>query len=424
MSAWFRGAVLALIAGGALSACAAVDNQLSPRSYAINAGWDRYRNDSTLLNIVRASHSEPLNFVAVSKYTGLADLTAGASAQFVFAPHSSSPTATYGPIAGGAKNSNTFDAANLDTQEFYTGIMTSVDIKELHWLLRQGIPRELIFHLLLDSIKLTLPNGDMYELRNDPTDDQWTEAGEPPESFSPRCEYLAQQRYPERPRDTSYYQPPFGSEPMDVWRGLHYNDCRYHKFRYFIRLAINYGLTTEQVEVANPKWPFDKKTQLMTLPKWQFCYDAAIASEFGLSHVKYSPSACGSKLPRSKEDYFEFGGVESRNSVIRKIAPVLRSPMAVFRYLGVLLRSQPAADRVTLATSAVQNMETPDPRLLTIVGSSFGCFAEASHFGEHYCVPAEGAENTKSAFSVLGSLVALHIKRTDLPASSTVLITP
>src|SRR6266566_4241641 len=113
--------------GASLSACAAVESSLEPRSYAINTGWNGYRNNSILLNIVRAGQGEPLNFVALSGYTATGDLNAGASTQLVFAPSAGSPTATYGPFNTSAKLGNTFNVAELDTGEFYTAMMTPVE---------------------------------------------------------------------------------------------------------------------------------------------------------------------------------------------------------------------------------------------------------------------------------------------------------
>ena len=49
-----------------LTGCSLVDGALAPRAYDINQGTQNVRESGILLNIVRASRSEPLNFVALS----------------------------------------------------------------------------------------------------------------------------------------------------------------------------------------------------------------------------------------------------------------------------------------------------------------------------------------------------------------------
>ena len=61
-------ALCALLAG-------CVDSTLAPRASEINLGTQNVRESAILTNIVRASRSEPLNFVALSKYTGSGSLS-------------------------------------------------------------------------------------------------------------------------------------------------------------------------------------------------------------------------------------------------------------------------------------------------------------------------------------------------------------
>ena len=47
-----------------------MDYQLEPRAGVINHQTDNARNNEILLNIIRASYSQPLNFVPISKASG------------------------------------------------------------------------------------------------------------------------------------------------------------------------------------------------------------------------------------------------------------------------------------------------------------------------------------------------------------------
>ena len=80
----------ALLAGvllaGVLSACTLVDT-VDPRYDTINNSTEKARNQSVLLNIVRASQSAPLNFIAFSKVTGQTSTNVGvALPQFAVGP--------------------------------------------------------------------------------------------------------------------------------------------------------------------------------------------------------------------------------------------------------------------------------------------------------------------------------------------------
>ena len=60
---------------GVLGGCAFVDI-VDPRYDSINRSTAKARNESILLNVVRASHNAPLNFVAFSKVSGQTIVTA------------------------------------------------------------------------------------------------------------------------------------------------------------------------------------------------------------------------------------------------------------------------------------------------------------------------------------------------------------
>src|ERR1700723_2882533 len=53
-----------------IGGCAILDDQITSRSDILNDATDNAKNDGILVNIVRASHSQPLNFLAISKATG------------------------------------------------------------------------------------------------------------------------------------------------------------------------------------------------------------------------------------------------------------------------------------------------------------------------------------------------------------------
>src|ERR1700680_4128502 len=69
--------IIAASMAGILAQCTMVDT-VDGRFQQINRSSATARNESILLNIVRASHNAPLNFVAISRLSGTTQAAAGA----------------------------------------------------------------------------------------------------------------------------------------------------------------------------------------------------------------------------------------------------------------------------------------------------------------------------------------------------------
>src|ERR1700730_14099845 len=69
--------IIAACVAGISAHCTIVDT-VDGRFQQINRSSATARNESILLNIVRASHNAPLNFVAISRLSGTTQATAGA----------------------------------------------------------------------------------------------------------------------------------------------------------------------------------------------------------------------------------------------------------------------------------------------------------------------------------------------------------
>jgi hypothetical protein len=390
--------------------CGLLEHSLSPRTYDVNESADAVLNDSILLNIIRASYYEPLNFVAIAKYTAGGQLTSNMQGTALYAASVSHPQVTYGPLTGGVQASNSFDLNVLETKDFYNGLLKNLSATDMDFWFKQGLPRELVFYAILESIRVTRPGGTVYEYRNDPSDDKWTDEVTGAVEFnSPRC----------IPQLTGNgFQTNYDTN-RELWSGVHARDCRFEKFRYLVSLSVKYGLRIESYTVPNPKWTKDSTTEPKTLTKSRTCYDPAIVRLFGGS-VTAVPSLCGSTIKR-KPIPFDLGGP----GVLTAIDLTPRSAFAIFEYLGRVLASQ-SMDRVRLSgREAVEFGRIEDPRVLNVVtGETLGCFADAWYRGVHYCVPNEGSENTKRIFTLLRAVLATNLAATDLNATPTVRVTP
>lgn len=391
--------------------CSAIDSSISQRIYTINKSIEEARNESVLLNIVRASYSHPLNFVTVSKIGG------GGALDF----RSQLPTLTLGPNRTDSQRqvifqnntvdasvSGNFDVAVLDSRDFFKGLLTPVDVPEINLFIHQGFPRELLFYTLVESIRVTYGRS-AYEYRNDPSDDRWS--GIEGDDY---CNTLSMRR---PGSGLSGFDPPFASAP---WTPIHKHDCNFQKFRYFIRLALRYGLTTE-VYSDEPlrKLPDQKKSNK---PAGRFCFDSAIAHEKAIQNILFPTSRCreGANNRGARALQFQF----PRN-VRLGFEVKTRSAFGIYRYLGQLLRSGTMETLVLKDSDGAVSGPYGEQKLLSIVrGSNSGCFTMVSYWGEYFCVPIRHSEYTKLTFSVLTQLSALNTTAADLPVTSTVRITP
>jgi hypothetical protein len=373
-----------------LSGCLSMGS-LANRGTSIDEGVGQMQNRSILLNLARSSRGEPLYFVSIGNVTALGqtDLRLGAPG---FTEGVGLTNLAKQVVSGGTStfldnttNTN-IQMGIFNTQAFYEGLMTPLGLDEIDLLLKQGFSREMIFYLVIDKAKITPQNGQPYFLYNDPTNPS------------------------------------------------------YPKFVQAIESAMEHGLTTEIV-------PDDSSTDLPPAPTppaqgaasktppppvpgvpkmlGQTCYEQALATpgamaEFAiLAKLRGPINFCGGGKRASGSQYV------SLNGDLVQIQVDFRSIYRIFSYLGGVI-DHPEAP-VVLVDYHVPSETTPAGPLLTVVGTDSvfgGCFTALHYGGKSYCVPQEGADNTKQIFNVLNALVALKQSPGDLPVAQSVLINP
>lgn len=152
---------LALVAALALGGCSQ-SVSISEWASGYDKAMETASNENMLLNMVRAAYNQPMHFatIAVVRGNGQATPTVGASALLYFrhfldlgaASQASSyltPSASLS-VTGGFN----FDMASLDNSEFVSGLLTPISPTTVNYYVSQGIPRELLFDLLIDRVKI------------------------------------------------------------------------------------------------------------------------------------------------------------------------------------------------------------------------------------------------------------------------------
>jgi hypothetical protein len=376
-----------------LCGCAYVDS-LESRYDNVNRNAAQARNESILLNIVRAGDNAPLNFVAFSRVTTITSATATAGL----------PTFALGPppvpttvgrdvtlsdrsLSASSNVANSMDLTVLDSRDFYTALLSPVDLPTLTFFLRQGYSRELLFRLFTESVRMQIAGKD-FEIRNDPRD--------------PCDDVLGQT--------------------------ICFNDM--------VDVAIASGLTAEtridRLSTPKKKTAASSSSEPNQVILGRLCFDSVLARR---AHFEYSPEIftkllappashrprCGSfSWPKQtlsgSTDTLTFDLPNSRFGPIH-FRIVTRSTFGIYQFLGRII----ALGETETVQMEARLQAIEDRRLLAVTSSSLdGCFVDVSYKGTNYCIPQRGAEQTKRIFSLLAQLLALKTQASDLAITPTV----
>jgi hypothetical protein len=397
--------------------CAVVDT-VDGRFLQTNRSTEKARNEAILLNIVRASHNAPLNFVGISRISGTTTTTlSGGAPTFLTGPYAiPASTAASGTrdvtvnsttLGGSANATNSYDLTVLDSKEFYTALLSPVDLPTVNFFIRQGYPPELLFWLFVDSVRETY-GGKTYEYQNTPLE-------------------------PSQP------VPLFGDRSM----------------RDVIILAIMTGLTVETKSVesvasggGSSGGKSDGKSgssgggtsKSVTEVYGQVCFDKVLANRqtkllppdlvqvnIHNEGLNPKPTCYGSWNP--KKSTTSNSGAQSDQLSFTVESPAVgavhyqiftRSTFGVYQFLGQILTQGQTENLLLYGQIPGEDLRILALKRNALLGT---CFAELSYDGSRYCVPDKGAEQTKRVFSLLSQLIALKTQTQDLAITPVVRVT-
>lgn len=376
-----------------LASCASVD-QFGDRIYDGNKNSQWAQNQETLVNIVRASRLQPLNFVAISQVAG------GQTEQL----NTGFPTITFGPLQTVAEHqfqvsnslqsgvSGSYQSSPLVSTAFSTGMLSPIDMRTLAFLVA-AYPREPVFFSTIDSIYVKrTATGETIRLVNDPSQD------------SESCRSLV-----------THSQGKLFSAA---------EQCNFSLFVNLLGRLSNVGLTAELMKPATAATPAkaaktapastgaqkpgdssDKSST--TTPAGRFCFDTT--RSLG---VAFQPRCGDARRPPKLAFFFaDVGQVE--------LTVVLRSPVSVFNFYGSLLEKQPARWRDFYFTFQARDLIGEEPFLNITHDVSAPCLAKIDYAGDVFCAPAS-SKHTALLLSILLHLRNLNIQPSDLNSAFTV----
>jgi hypothetical protein len=418
---WCRDLVAGILLAGTLGACAAIDSTVAPRYDTVSRSIAQARNESILLNIVRASHDYPLSFSTVSQVIPqMSNTTTIGTPQFLVGPNPKCATFTNGiasaaclavppspvrdVIFGNANNltdaiavQTQFTLSTQETKDFYNALLRPVDLYVLNFFIRQGYSRELLFWLFMDSVEVTLANRGTLGFQ-----------------FNPPYDY-----------------------------GCPQQDPRKRCFREWTELATVTGLSVDQYK--------EKAEAGKTSSLSRFCFDEVLArrgrsamDQATPGRLRYimatyvDPGALQALSPKCGSPWTKQADAEAAatDTLKFRVGPlqfdiVPRSAYGIYQFLGKLLRQSRGGlqldenqipdyvreDELRPELSTVKE----DKQLLNVViNQSTECFAETRFFDGSYCVPEQGSANTKRIFGLLAQLLALQTSAADLAITPTV----
>ena len=365
-----------------------VDNRVA--RYDVSS--EKARDEMILTNIIRASRAEPLAFVQLGQVTGFntAGTTIGlpsiilgpslpnatglvgtagafshaAQGQTVFGADPGSTGFT--PNSFNFSGSTTFNVTPSESKDFYLGLLTTVEPQTLAFFTQQGIAPELLFYLFTDKI-IEEKGGVTQQFRNDPL------------------------------------------------------DPNFPKFQYYVALAMQYGLSTElepenKAASAAKKKAGDSATAAAAAPPpppWRLCFDRSIWAPGTPAAANTPMCHTAKKLADPRMVTF----LDKKGELV-KLQVLPRSTFAIFQFLGHVVAAQDKGVVRLQSEDAIGHAPLKDDALFVVNdGSGGGCFLDVDYGGKSYCVPEDGARNTKRILGLLAQLIALSTSLSSIAAT-------
>jgi len=136
-----------------LTGCASVDS-FGPRAITYNQQMQQSRKALILQNVLRAAYDQPLQFSETSTVTGQASAQGSITSSLPFVGRRGTQPQLFSLSPGAQVTAGpAFNVANLDTQEFFSGITKPVSADIMGQYITVGYRRLSLMPLLIESIE-------------------------------------------------------------------------------------------------------------------------------------------------------------------------------------------------------------------------------------------------------------------------------
>lgn len=443
ISKFFVGTFFALFLVG----CGSVD-QFQSRIYDANLNSQNALNQETLLNIVRASRYQSLNFVAITQVAGSQQETLSTGLPTIaVGPHQTAAEHIY-QISNSVSSqvAGSYQSNPLVSTTFQTGLLSPISKKNAA-LLVASHPREIVFFAILDSISVSSSGGKrIARLTNNPDLDY---DNDDPSITPDFC----------RNKYNNFTREDVGSDQKSPAKGPSLfpgTRCGYSKFSNLLKTLVQYGLTVEltsdddTASAVKSDPSANSGSAAANTIGGRLCIDGSVYTS-RIRGIPYCAEAKPKKLVQpartitsSKKVTLKEGDkqtetqtglsetVPGRNPESKTLlvmtdsdGPVsidvtFRSPLQVYTYLGGWLRN----DRYVVfgdyvSRTAEHILRAEEPYLNVREGIGPGCYTSILYGSQLFCVPQE-SYHTAALIDILQNLRNLSIQPSDLNSAFTV----
>lgn len=429
----FQAALLGFSVLGGASGCTTYQ-PTDQSAEAINRDTTDYNNLATLLNIIRASRAEPLGFFTVAAINTTDSATANLGLpSIIFGPNL--PTTPrqfiFGPNSVSRMGNNTVTFAPIDDPASYVALLAPVNPAIIGFLINQGYPREQLFFLFVDRLRMVDKYGTArYYINNPGNDTEFRDFGEKladllvsgltaevDANAVPNTHPLPASKLcfdPALPKPVYYTTRPVLAHYRITCDNAPWMEAPPPPAVPAKPQALETaGLSTCDVgeareeEKSKPREPALAKSKPTGRAAGKSAQASGTATATAAEAKQMEPPAAKSE-PTAAYSFVDTQG--------NKVEVYLRSTYGVYQYLGQLLRANNGQG------TDIDNLLDPTGKtgsLLRITHDTGDCFVQTDYRDVHYCVP-NYAISTKAEFTLLRQLVALNATPTNVPATTIV----
>ncbi len=374
------------------------------------AGYDKAIQKTTeqnlLLNIVRSSRNQPLHFTSISGVSGSTDFDVGSVN--IFSPFNQLFSWSRAEVgASGTLNTPNFTQTSsvgvspLNTSEFLSGLLAQLSPTTISFYTAQGIPKELLLHLVIDSVEISTSQSTT-KIENNP-------AGTDYDEFKDLLLSLVELGITTETVETLSKMGPIltEEEASDPAR---------------TELAYSSGLVMIQVKGSMPP-----RFQMYKPASYsRFCFASSDVKEEGLPEsVMCSLGGLDAGSISGSGDLATGRALGQDENISIKF--VTRSARGIFEYLGRLVflqnrASNPISVELKSPEAVNYNYQNNGSQLF-VVNKNQGQgkeFLSVNYRGDNYSIPKKGQGYTTSVLAITLDILNLSKTVNSLPPPTTV----
>ena len=402
----------------ALGACSSIAPDFTDMASSYQKVIEKYNADNILLNIVRASKERPTSFLEIPTIQGTGTITTspslsatlgsiGASAGSLFAITSGSSGTIGAPIPS-LSRSFSFTQSSLDNATFLNGFLAPIPSATLNYFSSVQAPREILFILSIDSIKIYSPDGTAREFRNEPKDPKYPE-------FMTVFQSLIDSGLSTQ---TLIRNTPLGP-PMSELAAAQFMPT-------FVNVKDKQNLTMEEIVDPKAKPGSPKYFQVyQSVPVSQVCIQrnersADVERRFGPSY--FCLNSDEAQKFRNNELIMDPGNSDKKYS---RISIQIRSNRGIYDFLGNLINEQDPTKPYLIKAKSLRDGQFQVMPLFIVEKNSTkagNALSTVEYDGVLYTIPGSNNGFTTMVMNILTQLLTLNKVSGSIPPSPAVLI--